>query len=608
MWREQAHSCTLCLLILKHRMIYDVHHLQSLHRVFDMRHLLLLVLSFGAALGSVVGCGSSGSSVQAASRRLSASKSVQDFGSVFQGTTQTAAITVTNTSSAATAQVPLVLLEGAGDDLAVHSLCAHPLEPSESCEIEITYSPKALEARTATLVVFDDGVGGVSLDTWTRLGQPSRAARPLDLVIPVQGEGARRDKLSVRESKLDWGILGAALEAKPIHLASVGVDPVKTVFTLSGASDQYTFGSCPEVLAPGENCDLTVRPVPRRGGTLEARVDWESGLSCELRSIGTYESLMAPQLIESPTTESLRAVASSSHAQVVTAGTGGVVLKLGQDNRWSKTVVPTMEDLNAVATYGGDDSTRNGMTFRFLDDERDLVFAGGAGGAILLSRNGGAFAPLSPSQGSAIIRFDVGFNYPAPPALDNLYRPEVFATHADGREERSLALAPPVTRGPAQPAPVTLVAFAPCSLSGRAAGAYVGADGNAYSDASVPLRKIDVPDAQSLHGVDCASSVRGTSLVLVGANGIVVSSVDGITWNREPSDTMATLRAVASDANGDRVAVGESGTIVYSLDGGPWHAQASPTKKTLNAVFIYGVTWFAVGDEGTVVRLSRPNN
>src|SRR2546427_673500 len=77
---------------------------------------------------------------------LSPSAPAQDFGSVFQGTTQSAKITVTNTSSAAMAHAPLVLLEGGGDEVAIDSRCAHPLAPSESCDIEVTYSPRGLTA------------------------------------------------------------------------------------------------------------------------------------------------------------------------------------------------------------------------------------------------------------------------------------------------------------------------------------------------------------------------------------------------------------------------------------------------------------------------------
>jgi hypothetical protein len=563
------------------------------------RDSVVVLLCSGLTL--LVACGSSSD----ARPRLSASISALDFGGVPAGTTQSAKITVTNTSSSTTKQTPLAVLEGAGDELSLQSSCTHPLASQESCSIDVTYAPKAPTSREGTLVVFDDDIDSQELDRWTRAGQPSRAARPsVDLLIPVRGQGDRRDKLAVRETKLDWGVLGSSLETKVIHLSSVGSDPVKTSFVPSGAFEEFGFGSCPDPLGPGESCDLAVWPTPWATGTRQARIDWDRGVSCTLSDVVTAPSETVPQLLQAPTKESLRVVKTWFKGQFVAAGTNGVVLRLGGDNRWSASSVPSGETLNAVGAFGADDYMADNRWFRFLDDERNLVFAAGEGGVTFVSRDGSPFTALAGSTGKAIVTLLVDNDLGGPVKADNLLRPAVHEIRADGVQGRSVALAPPMPWGHAVSLSAPVVAYAPCTIP-QLIDIYVLADGTASIDAEGTLKSVDHPDAQNLRSVACAPA-PAQGLVLVGANGVVLSSSDGSTWAREPSNTTETLRAVAADWLGNRAAVGDAGTILYSSQGGPWRAMKSPTQKTLYQVNLEaGRGLAAVGDEGTVVKIDR---
>jgi hypothetical protein len=415
----------------------------------------------------------------------------------------------------------------------------------------------------------------------------------------VRGQGERRDKLSVAETALDWGTPVDTLDTKIIHLVSVGVDPVPTAYTTTGAANQFHFGTCPDPLAPGDHCDLTVRPAPSQYGPLSARIEWkDQSLACALTLTATNETLTIPQLLDAPTKESLRTVAMTSKDQLVMTGTGGVAMRLGKDGVWSQIAAPATDTFNVIATYGGDDTTRNDKTYRYQDDERDLVFAGSEGGVLFLSRNAGAFEPLPGWEGDAIVHLWTASSFIPPEGADNLYRPQVKVMRADSSQDFSFAFAPPghllprITNG-------KVVAYTACTLG----EAYVLADGSAYfAPRTGPVRKIDHPDAQGLRAVACAELPIGPKLALAGAQGTVLSSSDGTTWDHEPSGTTETLRAMTINFEGNWVAVGESGTIIYSLKGGSWKSKASPTKKTLNAVVSSGFTLVAVGDEGTVLK------
>ena len=68
--------------------------------------------------------------------------------------------------------------------------------------------------------------------------------------------------------------------------------------------------------------------------------------------------------------------------------------------------------------------------------------------------------------------------------------------------------------------------------------------------------------------------------VSVGSNGTIITSSNGVKWNRTTSGTKVKLRAVAY-GNDTFVAVGFSGTVLTSSDGNKWTKSKSGTKKHL---------------------------
>ncbi len=96
----------------------------------------------------------------------------------------------------------------------------------------------------------------------------------------------------------------------------------------------------------------------------------------------------------------------------------------------------------------------------------------------------------------------------------------------------------------------------------------------------------------------------GQQFVAVGANGIVMTSPDGLAWISRGSWTSKRLRAVTAAAN-LFVAVGESGTVFTSTNGTGWIPRTSGVTQTLRGVVASPTEFVAVGgDTGGLIRFS----
>ena len=96
-------------------------------------------------------------------------------------------------------------------------------------------------------------------------------------------------------------------------------------------------------------------------------------------------------------------------------------------------------------------------------------------------------------------------------------------------------------------------------------------------------------------GNDLAAVAFGTGLlVAVGANGTILTSVDGAAWQERNSGTTNDLLGVAY-GNGGFVATGLRGTILNSNDGITWNPRASVTNTDLLGVAFGNGQFVAVG-------------
>ena len=92
----------------------------------------------------------------------------------------------------------------------------------------------------------------------------------------------------------------------------------------------------------------------------------------------------------------------------------------------------------------------------------------------------------------------------------------------------------------------------------------------------------------------------GNQFVVVGANGTVLTSSNGITWVRRTTVTSNQLNSVVA-AGSQLVAVGNGGTVITSPNGVNWMIRSPGIMTNLNSVTWTGSQLVAVGDNSMVL-------
>ncbi len=88
--------------------------------------------------------------------------------------------------------------------------------------------------------------------------------------------------------------------------------------------------------------------------------------------------------------------------------------------------------------------------------------------------------------------------------------------------------------------------------------------------------------------------------VVTGDNGTILTSPDGITWNPQTSGTARDLWNITY-ANNQFVAVGASGTVLTSPNGIAWTKQTSGVSDSLDGVTYGNGKFVAIGNTGTAI-------
>ena len=109
----------------------------------------------------------------------------------------------------------------------------------------------------------------------------------------------------------------------------------------------------------------------------------------------------------------------------------------------------------------------------------------------------------------------------------------------------------------------------------------------------------------NFYGVDYCASY---GWVIVGLNGVILTSPYGDNWTSQTSPTTKDLYAVtfgdSSYHTYDYVAAGEDGTIISSANGSSWNTRSSGTTSDLNGAGYHGGQFFCPGN--TTLRRSGP--
>lgn len=94
----------------------------------------------------------------------------------------------------------------------------------------------------------------------------------------------------------------------------------------------------------------------------------------------------------------------------------------------------------------------------------------------------------------------------------------------------------------------------------------------------------------------------GEVAVIVGSDGAILRSEDGINWFSQISNTVKNLNCINfSFAFNLFMACGDDGTIVYSEDGKSWQTGVNTSSENINSIAHSDTRIVAVGDNGTIL-------
>jgi photosystem II stability/assembly factor-like uncharacterized protein len=98
--------------------------------------------------------------------------------------------------------------------------------------------------------------------------------------------------------------------------------------------------------------------------------------------------------------------------------------------------------------------------------------------------------------------------------------------------------------------------------------------------------------------------------IVVGANGLILTSPNGISWSPatdSPLDSLP-LRDLAQSTQGHILAIGDEGRIFASVDGETWDPLVSGTRETLRSITYGDGIFLALGDNGVALSSSDLGN
>lgn len=162
------------------------------------------------------------------------------FGNVPQGTTTSAALTLTNTGGA---PLSIAGVAVSGSQFAATSACPASLAAAASCQVTVSYSPGGTGAHSGQLTVQSDAFSGVN-------------------VVALSGTGTA-PAVSLSPASVTFsGVSVGSTGTSAVQLSNSGTAPLAiTSITASGTG--FSQGNnCPGSLAPAASCQITVTFAP----------------------------------------------------------------------------------------------------------------------------------------------------------------------------------------------------------------------------------------------------------------------------------------------------------------------------------------------------------
>jgi FG-GAP-like repeat/Abnormal spindle-like microcephaly-assoc'd, ASPM-SPD-2-Hydin len=274
----------------------------------------LVVGNFGNAGGlGIVIPSFGGSTVDVLTETVTLSPATNDFGNQALSLPSTAqAFTLTNTTSQAVTISGIAFSGTNSSDFADTTTCGASLASGASCTINVTFTPAALGAATATLTVTDNAPGATQAAT-------------------LAGTGVDAPVVTLSSSSLSFAStqVGVASAAQSVTITNIGSATLNITGIAVTGTNSADFGettTCGATLALSATCTVNVTFTPSASGARAAAVTLTDDAANSPQSIGLTGSgaLAATANLSSPSiTFTGQLVGSTSAAQSVTLTNSG---------------------------------------------------------------------------------------------------------------------------------------------------------------------------------------------------------------------------------------------------------------------------------------------
>jgi hypothetical protein len=202
-----------------------------------------------------------GASLDANAGTLQAIPNPLNFGSVVLGVTSTSTVVVSNSGSHTT--ITGLVLTGSTDFTASSRCGSLPvaLVDGESCVLNVSFRPRSVGAKSATLVVSNDGGNATSVTLEGTGGMPTALLAPSSLLFAKQAVGSTSAVQSLTVSNA--GSAGSMLSIASIEISGSNAGD----FALQSGAGRCTV---PSNVASGASCTIGVSFTPSAPGVRTA--------------------------------------------------------------------------------------------------------------------------------------------------------------------------------------------------------------------------------------------------------------------------------------------------------------------------------------------------
>ncbi|HEV2379914.1 MAG TPA: choice-of-anchor D domain-containing protein [Terriglobia bacterium] len=198
----------------------------------------------------------SGTGIQSAV--LLSTKSLNFGNQVWQATSATKTVTVTNSGTANLTITSIAVTGSNAADFAETNTCGNSLAPNASCSINATFTPKALGARSAAVTLTDNAANSPQ-------------------TVNLNGTGTT--SVSFTPKNLNFGNHKVGQSSNPIGVTVTNLGTTKALtvngitFTGANLADFSQTNNCGASLGAGKNCTINVTFTPAKTGTRSATLN-----------------------------------------------------------------------------------------------------------------------------------------------------------------------------------------------------------------------------------------------------------------------------------------------------------------------------------------------